>query len=80
MQKWKCTWPRQSQSNEALVLEALDTLFKRDNKAAEQYWSSIYIQHSVHILPGRDGLFNLIRTTLTTLKCERGAIVAETIT
>jgi hypothetical protein len=39
-----------AESNEALVLEAFDTLFnKRDYKAAERYWSSNYIQHSAHI-------------------------------
>jgi predicted SnoaL-like aldol condensation-catalyzing enzyme len=40
-------------------------------------WSSNYIQHSAHIPPGRDGLFNLIRSTPATLKYEPGAIVAE---
>ena len=50
------------ETNKALVLEAFDTLFnKRDYKAAERYWSSNYIQHSAHIPPGREGLFNLIR-------------------
>ena len=48
--------------NKALVLEAFDTLFnKRDYKAAERYWSPNYIQHSAHIAPGRDGLFDLIQ-------------------
>ena len=66
------------QSNKALVLEAFDTLFnKRDYKAAERYWSSNYIQHSAHIPPERDGLFNLIRNAPATLKYEPGAIVAE---
>jgi predicted SnoaL-like aldol condensation-catalyzing enzyme len=65
-------------ANKALVLEAFDTLFnKRDYKAAERYWSSNYIQHSAHIPPGRDGLFNLIRSMPATLKYEPGAIVAE---
>jgi predicted SnoaL-like aldol condensation-catalyzing enzyme len=64
--------------NKALVLEAFDTLFnKRDYKAAERYWSSNYIQHSAHIAPGRDGLFNLVRSTPATLKYEPGLIVAE---
>jgi predicted SnoaL-like aldol condensation-catalyzing enzyme len=67
-----------AESNKALVLEAFDTLFnKRDYKSAERYWSSNYIQHSAHIPPGRDGLFNLIRSTPATLKYEPGAIVAE---
>jgi predicted SnoaL-like aldol condensation-catalyzing enzyme len=61
-----------------LVLEAFDTLFnKRDYKAAERYWSSNYIQHSAHIPPGRDGLFNLIRSTPATLKYEPGVILAD---
>jgi predicted SnoaL-like aldol condensation-catalyzing enzyme len=67
-----------TESNKALVLEAFDTLFnQRDYKAAERYWSSIYIQHSARIPPGRDGLFNLVRSTPATLKYEPGVIVAE---
>ena len=66
------------EANKALVLEAFDTLFnKRDYKAAERYWSSNYIQHSAHIPPGRDGLFNLIRSTPATLKYEPGVILAD---
>jgi predicted SnoaL-like aldol condensation-catalyzing enzyme len=64
--------------NKALVLQAFDTLFnKRDYKAAERYWSSNYIQHSAHIPPGRDGLFNLVRSMPASLKYEPGVIVAE---
>src|SRR5213080_3678937 len=64
--------------NKALVLEAFDTLLnKRDYDAAERYWSPNYIQHSAHIRPGRDGLFDLIRSTPATLKYEPGVIVAE---
>jgi predicted SnoaL-like aldol condensation-catalyzing enzyme len=64
--------------NKALVLQAFDTLFnKRDYKAAERYWSSNYLQHSAHIPPGRDGLFNLVRSTPASLKYEPGVIVAE---
>jgi predicted SnoaL-like aldol condensation-catalyzing enzyme len=66
------------EANKLLVLEAFDTLFnKRDYKAAERYWSSNYIQHSAHIPPGRDGLFNLIRNMPAALKYELGTIVAE---
>jgi predicted SnoaL-like aldol condensation-catalyzing enzyme len=64
--------------NKALVLEAFDTLFnKRDYMAAERYWSPDYIQHSAHIEPGRDGLFNLIKSIPPTLKYESGTIMAE---
>ena len=66
------------ETNKALVLEAFDTLFnKRDYVAAERYWSPHYIQHSAHIAPGRDGLFNLIKSIPPTLKYEPGTIVAE---
>ena len=64
--------------NKALVLEAFDTLFnKRDYAKAERYWSPDYIQHSAHIAPGRDGLFNLIKSSPPTLKYEPGMIVAD---
>ncbi|MHB9837358.1 nuclear transport factor 2 family protein [Paraburkholderia terrae] len=65
-------------ANKALVLEAFDTLFnQRDYAAAERLWSPDYIQHSAHIEPGRDGLFNLIRTLPPTLRYEPGVIVAD---
>jgi len=66
------------EKNKALVLEAFDTLFnKRDYAVAEKYWSPNYIQHSAHIEPGRDGLFNLIRNAPDTLRYEHQLIVAE---
>jgi len=66
------------ENNKALVLEAFDTLFnKRDYAAAERYWSPHYIQHSAHIAPGLEGLFNLIKSLPPTLKYEPGTIVAE---
>jgi predicted SnoaL-like aldol condensation-catalyzing enzyme len=68
----------QQEKNKAFVLEAFDTLFnKRDYAAAERYWSPHYIQHSAHIGPGRDGLFNLIKSIPPTLKYEPGTILAE---
>ena len=64
--------------NKALVLEAFDTLFnQRDYAAAEKFWSQRYVQHSAHIAPGREGLFNLIKSLPPTLKYEPGTIVAE---
>jgi predicted SnoaL-like aldol condensation-catalyzing enzyme len=66
------------EKNKAFVLEAFDTLFnKRDYTAAERFWSPDYIQHSAHIAPGREGLFNLIKGLPLTLKYEPGTIVAE---
>ena len=66
------------QLNKELVLEGFDTLFnKRDYEAAARFWSPSYIRHSAHIAPGRDGLFNLIKTIPRTLKYEPGLIMAE---
>jgi predicted SnoaL-like aldol condensation-catalyzing enzyme len=66
------------ENNKKLVLEAFDLLFnKRDYAAAEKFWSPRYIQHSAHIAPGREGLFNLIKSLPPTLKYEPGTIVAE---
>ena len=64
--------------NKALVLEAFNTLFnKRDYAAAEKFWSPHYIQHSAQIVPGREGLFDLVKSLPPTLKYEHGTIVAE---
>src|SRR5229473_6167497 len=66
------------EKNKALVLDAFETLFnKRDYAAAEKYWSPNYIQHSAHIEPGRDGLFNLIRSLPDTLRYENALILAD---
>ena len=62
------------ENNKKRVLEAFDTLFnKRDYAAAERYWSPHYIQHTAHIEPGREGLFNLIKSLPPTLKYEPGS-------
>ena len=50
---------------------------KRDCRAAERFWSPNYIQHSAHIEPGREGLFNLIKAAPPSLKYEPGLILAE---
>src|SRR5258708_39840004 len=64
--------------NKDIVLEAFDTLFnKRDYAKAGTFWSPKYIQHSAHIEPGREGLFNLVRSVPATLKYESVLIVAE---
>jgi predicted SnoaL-like aldol condensation-catalyzing enzyme len=64
--------------NKALVLEAFDTLFnKRDYARAETFWSPHYIQHSAHIEPGREGLFDLVKAAPPTMRYEPGTVVAE---
>ena len=64
--------------NKEIVLKAFDTLFnKRDYERAAAFWSDLYIQHSAHIPPGRDGLFNLVRGLPNTLRYENQVILAE---
>jgi predicted SnoaL-like aldol condensation-catalyzing enzyme len=64
--------------NKALVLEVFDALFnQRDFVAAERFWSPDYIQHSAHIAPGRDGLFNLIKASPPNMRYENALIVAN---
>ena len=66
------------EQNKRFVLHAFDTLFNlRDYKAAEKFWSDTYIQHSAHIPPGRDGLFNLVRSLPDTLRYENDRIMSE---
>lgn len=66
------------EKNKSIVLEAFDTLFnQRDYAAAEKFWSPQYIQHSAHIAPGREGLFELTRNLPDTLAYEHGIIMAH---
>jgi predicted SnoaL-like aldol condensation-catalyzing enzyme len=59
------------EKNKKLVLEAFDTLFNKGNYEAN------YIQHSAHIPPGRDGLFNLIRSAPSNMRYEPGLTLAN---
>lgn len=69
---------KSSEETKAMVLKAFDTLFnKRDYTKAAEFWSETYIQHSAHIEPGRDGLFNLVRSLPSALRYENALIVAE---
>jgi predicted SnoaL-like aldol condensation-catalyzing enzyme len=63
--------------NKALVIEAFDTLFnKRDYAATERFWSPAYIQHSAHIEPGREGLFELIKAAPAEQRYEHQLVLA----
>lgn len=69
---------KSAEETKALVLEAFDTLFnKRDYAKAAEFWSENYIQHSAHIPPGRDGLFNFVRSWPDTQRYENAHIMAE---
>jgi predicted SnoaL-like aldol condensation-catalyzing enzyme len=66
------------EGNKALVLEAFDTLAnRRDYAAAQRFWSPDYIQHSAHIPPGRDGLFNLVKASPPDRRYENALSVAN---
>jgi predicted SnoaL-like aldol condensation-catalyzing enzyme len=66
------------EQHKALVLDAFDTLFnKRDYGAAEGFWSPNYIQHSAHIEPGREGLFELVKSSPADMRYENALIVAN---
>jgi predicted SnoaL-like aldol condensation-catalyzing enzyme len=64
--------------NKALVLAAFDTLFnQRDYPAAEKFWSPNYLQHSAHIEPGREGLFDLVKGAPPELHYESALVIAS---
>ena len=64
--------------NRAFVLEAFDTLFnRRDYVTAQRFWSPDYIQHSAHIAPGREGLFELVKASPHDMRYENGLVVAH---
>jgi predicted SnoaL-like aldol condensation-catalyzing enzyme len=66
------------EKNKAFVLEAFETLFnKRDYAVAGRLWSPNYIQHSAHIPPGREGLFNLVKGLPGNFRYENGLAVAN---
>jgi predicted SnoaL-like aldol condensation-catalyzing enzyme len=67
-----------AEENKEIVLKAFDMLFnKRDYQKAAEFWSETYIQHSAHIAPGINGLFDLVRALPDTLRYENAVILAE---
>jgi len=68
----------EEEKNKTIVLEAFETLFnRRDYAKALNFWSPNYIQHSAHIPPGREGLFELTGNVPATLHYENHVAVAE---
>jgi predicted SnoaL-like aldol condensation-catalyzing enzyme len=66
------------EQTKSFVLHAFDTLFnKRDYAAAEQFWAPTYIQHSAHIQPGREGLFELVKASPSDMRYENALVVAN---
>jgi predicted SnoaL-like aldol condensation-catalyzing enzyme len=71
------TYSSANEKTKQLVLEAFDALFnRRDLEKAATFWSPDYIQHSAHIPPGRDGLFNIVREGPPTMHYENHLILA----
>src|SRR5260370_33676002 len=67
-----------AEQNKQLALKAFDALFNRhDYDAANTMWSEGYIQHSTHIGPGRNGLFERVRSFPVTFRYENVLAVAE---
>ena len=67
-----------AEENKALALKAFDTLFnRRDFDTAVTMWSEGYLQHSTHIGPGRNGLFERVRALPATFRYENALAVAE---
>lgn len=66
------------EETKAFLLEAFDTLFnRRDVEAAARFWSKDYIQHSAHIAPGREGLFNLVLAAPERLRYENDLVLVD---
>jgi predicted SnoaL-like aldol condensation-catalyzing enzyme len=66
------------QNNKSIALQAFETLFnRRDYRNALKFWSPKYIQHSAHIPPGREGLFEVIKNAPMTLRYENQLTVAN---
>ncbi|MEK1925461.1 MAG: nuclear transport factor 2 family protein [Rhizobium giardinii] len=66
------------QSNKALVLDAMTSLFQRhDASAVERLYSDDYIQHNPDIPQGRDALQGLVETLSPSVYYEPGLIIAE---
>jgi predicted SnoaL-like aldol condensation-catalyzing enzyme len=67
-----------AEQNKQLALKAFDALFnRRDYSAAATMWSEGYIQHSTHVDPGRNGLFERVRSFPATSRYENVLAVAE---
>jgi predicted SnoaL-like aldol condensation-catalyzing enzyme len=68
----------QEEKNKSIVLQAFETLFnKRDYAKAINFWSPKYIQHSAHIPPGREGLFELVKNVPATMRYENQLVLAN---
>ena len=76
---WRSTWPIpfRNRIRRWFCRRSIGSSTSAITKAAARFWSDTYIQHSAHIEPGREGLFDLIRSAPDTLRYEPGIVLAE---
>lgn len=68
----------QEEANIKLVVHAMDLIFnKRDYEAAEKLWSPDYVQRSIFVPPGKNGLFGFLPTLPDGVKWESDIAVAN---
>src|SRR5690349_8891328 len=68
----------QEEKNIELVIHALNTLFnKRNYESVRKYWSPDYVQRSLWVPPGKEGLFNMVPAIPTGTCLEFGLAVAN---
>jgi predicted SnoaL-like aldol condensation-catalyzing enzyme len=68
----------QEDANIKLVIHAMDLIFnKRDYEAAKKLWSPDYVQRSLFVPPGKDGLFDFLKTLPDGMKWESDIAVAN---
>ena len=66
------------EKNIQLVIHALNTLFnKRNYESVRKYWSPDYVQRSLWVPPGKEGLFNMVATIPADTRLEFGLVVAN---
>lgn len=66
------------QTNRALVLDAMTSLFQRhDASAVERLYTDDYIQHNPNIPQGRDALRGIVETLSPSVHYEPGLTIAE---
>jgi predicted SnoaL-like aldol condensation-catalyzing enzyme len=68
----------QEEKNIELVIHALNTLFnKRNYESVRKYWSPDYVQRSLWVPPGKEGLFNMVPAIPADTRLEFGLVVAN---
>ncbi len=68
----------QEQRNIDLVIGALTALFaRRDLESTRPLWAEDYVQRSLWVPPGKEGLFGMVPSIPLTTRMEYGLVVAN---